>query len=109
MSSADYALLKEFRGLFEGKQYLHRDSSLGDRVASYLYEDLYTLGRSPLLRQRIDAGVRVLNAQNVTVGISRRRGDGTFGELVPAARAVRDAGFAVARGASRHNRNRGRN
>jgi hypothetical protein len=98
MSPADYALLKEFRSLFEGKQYLHRDSSLGDRVASYLYEDLYTLGRSSLLRNRIDDGTRVLNTQNLTVGVPRRRGDGTFGELVPAGQAIRDEGFHVARG-----------
>ena len=98
MSPADYALLKEFRALFEGRQYFHRDSSLGDRVASYLYEDLYRLDRSRILRKRIEAGVRVLNTQNVTVGIQRRRGDGTFGELVPAGRAISDAGFDVARG-----------
>ena len=32
------------------------------------------------------------------VGVNRRRGDGTFGELVPAAEASRQEGFVVARG-----------
>jgi len=98
MGTSEYALLRGFRGLFEGKPYLHRDSSLGDRIASCLYEDLYTLGRSTNLHERIDAGNRVLNARNVTVGIVRRRGDGTFGELVPAGTALRIEGFEVARG-----------
>src|SRR5713226_10384974 len=98
MGTSEYVLLRGFRGLFEGKPYLHRDSSLGDRIASCLYEDLYTLGRSTKLHERIDAGNRVLNARNVTVGIVRRRGDGTFGELVPAGTALRIEGFEVARG-----------
>ena len=98
MIAEEYGLLKAFRSLFEGTQYLHRDSSLGDWVASYLYEDLYTLRKSSKLHKRIAAGVRVLNTQNRTVGIARRRGDGTFGELVPSATAIREEGLAVARG-----------
>lgn len=98
MGTQNYALLSTFRQLFQGKPYLHRDSSLGDRVASCLYEDLYALARSVLLKERIDAKVRVVNARNLTVGIERRRGDGTFGELVPAATAVSIPGLAVSRG-----------
>ena len=98
MIAEEYGLLKAFRSLFEGTQYLHRDSSLGDWVASYLYEDLYRLRKSSKLHKRIAAGVRVLNTQNRTVGVARRRGDGTFGELVPAASAIREEGLAVARG-----------
>lgn len=98
MTDSNYAVLRVFRSLFEGRPYLHRDSSLGDRVASYLYEDLYSLGRSEKLHERIDTRSRVLNAQNLTVGVPRRRGDGTFGERVPVAQAIPDEGFAVARG-----------
>ena len=46
MIDANYAVLRVFRSLFEGRPYFHRDSSLGDRVASYLYEDLYSLSKS---------------------------------------------------------------
>lgn len=98
MTDASYALLRTFRSLFEGQSYFHRDSSLGDRVASYLYEDLYVLNKSAKLHDRIDARSRVLNSQNLTVGVPRRRGDGTFGERVPVAQAIEDPGFAVARG-----------
>jgi len=98
MTDSNYAVLRVFRSLFEGRPYLHRDSSLGDRVASYLYEDLYNLGKSTKLRERIESRSRVLNVQNLTVGILRRRGDGTFGERVPVATAIADEGFSVARG-----------
>ena len=98
MSTGDYTLLAAFRGLFEGTTYKHRDSSLGDYVAPCLYEDLYRLGKSEKLTARIQQASRVVNAQNKTVGIARRRGDGTFGELVPAAFAITDKGFDVSRG-----------
>src|SRR4051812_3130896 len=93
-----YRLLDEFRGIFEGKKYIHRDSSRGDWVAHHLYEDLYALGKSKLLVSRIDAREHVLNVQNQRQGIQARRGDGTFGELVPGIVAIIDPGFAVARG-----------
>src|ERR1700692_3838278 len=98
MVADEYGVLKSFRSLFNGTQYLHRDSSLGDWVASYLYEDLYKLGKSEKLNKRIAAGSRVLNTQNRTVGIARRRGDGTFGELVPSASPIREPELDVARG-----------
>lgn len=98
MAANDYVLLKSFRGLFEGCQYLHRDSSLGDYV-SCLYDDLYKLNRSTSLVRRVRERVAVVNAQNRTVGKTRRRGDGTFGELVPAAHPLEEPGFLVARGA----------
>ena len=99
MAANDYLLLKSFRGLFEGCQYLHRDSSLGDYVASCLYDDLYKLKRSATLVRRTRERLAVVNTQNRTIGKTRRRGDGTFGELVPATHPVEEPGFLVARGA----------
>ena len=93
-----YRLLEEFRGLFDGKKYIHRDSSLGDWVAHHIYEDLFVLGKSKLLSQRIARREHVLNVQNKRQGIQARRGDGTFGELIPGIVAIVDPGFAVARG-----------
>jgi hypothetical protein len=93
-----YRLLQAFEQTFRGVRYLHRDSSLGDYIAMHLYEDLYAVGRSPKLRTRIDSYERVLNAQNLKVGIEARRGDGTFGELIPNVKAITDPGFVVARG-----------
>jgi hypothetical protein len=99
MNRPPYVLLKGFRDPFEGHPYLHRDSSLGDRIASYLYEDLVLLGKSSQLCARVQAKERVLNAQNRTVGKLRRRVDGTFGEIVPETPAASVPGFLVARGA----------
>lgn len=93
-----YRLLDEFRKLFEGQRYLHRDSTRGDFVAIHLFEDLYSIAKSKHLKSRIDEGSRVLNAQNRRRGVQARRGDGTFGELIPNEPAITDSGYAVARG-----------
>ena len=90
-------LLKRFQELFEGKKYIHRNSTLGDSVARCLPEDLFVLGRSRPLVERIASGTRVLNTQNVQRGVASRRGDGTFGELIPGVQAVREATLKVAR------------
>lgn len=60
----EFALLNTFRHLFEGTRYKHRDSSLGDLVASQLYEDLVALNRSPKLTARVQAHERVVNLAN---------------------------------------------
>lgn len=93
-----YRLLNRFRKLFESVKYLQRNSSLGDSVAWCLPEDLYDLGRSPKFTAGIESRTRVLNIQNRLMGINARRGDGTFGELIPQASVVIVPGFKVARG-----------
>ncbi|MBN1459290.1 MAG: hypothetical protein JXA57_07125 [Armatimonadetes bacterium] len=92
-----YKLLEAFRGLFDGHRYLHRSSTQGDYVASWLYEDLYDIGRSQVLRRRVAAREVALNVKNVRQGIAARRGDGTFGEVIPNIAAVVELGFMVAR------------
>jgi hypothetical protein len=96
---SQYRLLSEFRRLFEGKVYRHRASNQGDLVAMHLYEDLVTVRRSSKL---IDAIVtrkdRVVNVQNRRRGVAARRGDGTFGEIIPGETALFDAGYVVGRG-----------
>ena len=52
MNPSDYSLLTEFRKLFEGRPYLHRNSSQGDKAVRYLYEDLRKLNKSSTLRTR---------------------------------------------------------
>jgi hypothetical protein len=98
MRAEKYALLRTFRSLFEGKPYLHRKSNLGDLVASQLYEDLVAIDKSVKLVERVQHHERVVNMRNVMTGKPGRRGDGTFGELVPAAVAVIEKGLLVARG-----------
>ena len=97
-SSPRYRLLERFRNVFEGTQYRHRDSSIGDSIAIELYEDLHSLHKSPKLVSRIENHERVINVQNLRQGVKARRGDGTFGELIPGEDALALPGFKVARG-----------
>ncbi|MFO0834745.1 MAG: hypothetical protein U0638_07230 [Phycisphaerales bacterium] len=93
-----YRLLEAFADLFCGKRYNHRRSQLGDHVASFLYEDLFDLGRSAKLVERVRAAGAVLNTANLTVGRTARRGDGTFGEAVPDQPSIEVGGYSVRRG-----------
>ncbi len=93
-----YVLLDAFRALFEGHRYNHRNSTLGDNVAGRLYEDLVALGKSKLIAERVRRHECVVNKGNQAVGKKSRRGDGTFGELVPTAVAITEKGVTVARG-----------
>jgi hypothetical protein len=98
METPEFAVLRTFRSLFEGTRYKHRDSSLGDFVAGHLYEDLVMLNKSATLVRRVQAHECVVNLANKTVGKPSRRGDGTFGELVPTVVAITEKGLQVARG-----------
>ena len=80
---AEYRLLEEFKRLFEGCKYEHRRSNLGGFVAMHLYEDLAAIAKSQKYVVAVAAASRVLNVQNKRKGVDARRGDGTFGELVP--------------------------
>jgi hypothetical protein len=95
---AEYRLLSTFRQLFEGKRYLHRNANLGNYVAMHLYEDLVGLGRFSKLIAAANAKERVLNVQNKARGVNARRGDGSFGEIIPGEEPVTDPGYVVSRG-----------
>jgi len=77
---------------------MHRASNQGDFVAMHLYEDLVLIGRSPKLVREVEERRCVLNVANKRHGVKARRGDGTFGEIVPGEPPVVDEGFLVARG-----------
>jgi hypothetical protein len=95
----EYRLPAEVRRLFEGKIYKHRDPSQGDFVAMHLFEDLVTIERSSkLIEAAIHRKDRVLNVQNKRRGVAARRGDGTFGEIIPGEAPMTDSGYLVARG-----------
>jgi hypothetical protein len=93
-----FSFLAQFEALFDGKPYLHRHSTQCDRIAQFVYEDLYALGHSPKLQERIARAQSVLNAKNKAHGVKHRRGDGSLGTLIPGDTAVSDPGFTVARG-----------
>jgi hypothetical protein len=93
-----FRLLSEFQRLFEGHIYKHRASNQGDYIAMHLYEDLVAIDRSHKLAKAVKNEVLVLNVANRLQGIKARRGDGTFGQIVPGETPMRDAGYSVARG-----------
>ena len=93
-----YRLLDAFEGLFDGQPYPHRRSNLGDLVALQLFEDLYEVRLSNKYKVRVDTRRSVLNAQNLRRGVRARRGDGTFGGIVPNSESLSDDGFVVRRG-----------
>jgi hypothetical protein len=64
----------------------------------HLYEDLIAIDRSSKLTDAVmNRKERVLNVQNRRRGVAARRGDGTFGEIIPGETAIIDAGYLVAR------------
>ena len=64
----------------------------------HLYEDLHALARSRTFVSRVNSGISVLNTENRRYGIRARRGDGSFGEIVPNVDTIKEEGFVVGRG-----------
>jgi hypothetical protein len=65
----------------------------------HLYEDLIAVNRSPkLIEAAIRRKDRVLNVQNKRRGVAARRGDGTFGEIIPGEIPITDDSYLVSRG-----------
>jgi hypothetical protein len=94
----DFALLRQFEATFRNGPYIHRNSQLGNRIADCLYEDLHAVGLSPKFNRGVEARTHVLNPKGISPGIRARRGDGSFGDLIPGALAVAVPGFIIARG-----------
>jgi hypothetical protein len=94
----ELSLLRAFANVFRGQKYNHRISNTGDIVASYLYEDLLALGDSKKFVQNVEARIGVVNTGNQVKGKRGRRGDGTFGRIVPGVLAVSLPDYSVARG-----------
>ena len=92
-----YRLLDAVRRTFEGQAYFHRRSTIGDAIAAELYEDLVDVALSDIFVRRVSEHTRVLNRANTRTGVSARRGDGTFGEIVPQTEASAEPGYQVAR------------
>jgi len=79
-------------------RYRHRDSSQNDYICVQLFEDLLALDKSAKLTQRIHSQQWVINTANKAHGVKARRGDGTFGELVPGEPVKVDPDYQIARG-----------
>jgi hypothetical protein len=93
-----YKLLDTFQELFDGKVFKHRASTQGDTVAIQFYEDLYYLNRSQKYVDRVTRGISVVNVANTMHGVKARRGDGSFGEIIPHEIPAIEPGYVVKRG-----------
>lgn len=93
-----FRLLGAFEGLFMDKPYKHRVSTLGNFVATHLYEDLLEHGDSAKFIDRVTTGKGAVNTDGSTRGVKARRGDGTFGAVVPGSAPAHVKGFAALQG-----------
>ena len=91
-------MLSAFESLFKGKPYQHRASNQNDLICAEFFEDLFILGKSPKLVARIAGKQTVVNTGNKVHGVKARRGDGTFGELVPGEVPSQSKDYLVSRG-----------
>ncbi len=80
------------------KPYKHRVSTLGNFVATHLYEDLLEHGDSAKFIDRVTTGKGAVNIDGSTRGVKARRGDGTFGAVVPGSAPTHVKGFAALQG-----------
>jgi hypothetical protein len=97
-SRSTYSLLRAFEDAFLGHRYSHRNPQVGNRIADHLFEDMYRLAISTRFHEGVDRATHVLNPKGRSPGIRARRGDGSFGDLVPGAKTKAVAGFLVPRG-----------
>jgi len=93
-----FRLLDAFESLFLGNAYKHRISTLGNFVATHLYEDLLEHAGSSKYMERVTSGKCAVNTAGSTRGVKARRGDGTFGMVVPGNSPDHIQGFAVLQG-----------
>ncbi|WP_128892980.1 hypothetical protein [Erythrobacter sp. HKB08] len=93
-----YKVLKRFQSLFNGVVYRHRAHNNGDKVALELFEDLLDLGKSPKFVHGVKADDKVVNTKNLITGKENRRGDGSFGALLPHLTPNYLPGYNVPRG-----------
>jgi hypothetical protein len=93
-----YKLLSAFENVFRGHVYRHRSSTIGDGIAAFVFEDLIALRQSPKLLQRVKEHEVAVNTGNQIKGKKGRRGDGTFGRVVPGQVLLAEPGFEVRRG-----------
>jgi hypothetical protein len=93
-----YKLLDAFEELFAGKMFRHRASTQGDHLAVQFFEDLYDLKRSSKYVNNVATGLSVVNRENSRQGVKARRGDGSFGQIIPHEVAFAESGYVVKRG-----------
>jgi hypothetical protein len=78
----EFSLLGKFESTFRDGPYRHRNPQLGNRVADFLFDDLYLLDPKSRFRDDVDRGRIALNPKGLSPGLKARRGDGSLGPVV---------------------------
>ena len=80
MANGTFRLLERFRQTFLGHPYIHRNSSLGNRIGRELFEDLVTHGKSARYAKDIEEHRGVANrGGKIHTPKAIRRNDSIFG------------------------------
>lgn len=79
MANHRFALLDAFRQTFSGRVYRHRDSTLGNRIARQLFEDLLTHRVAHRYIDHVESKIGVVNRGGGIHGKVIRRNDSVFG------------------------------
>lgn len=79
MADGQFALLEAFRQTFAGGIYRHRDSTLGNRIARQLFEDLLSHRVSTRYTDHVVNQLGVVNRGGGVHGKAIRRNDSVFG------------------------------
>ncbi len=99
MANGKFALLETFKFAFAGGVYRHRDSTIGNRIARQLFEDLLKHVVSSHYNEHVRDSLGVVNRGGGIHGKAIRRNDSLFGRL-PAGVPVKSPppGLRVAEG-----------
>lgn len=98
MSNGNFRLLETFRKAFAGRIYKHRDSTVGNKIARELFEDILAHGVSTKYGSDVNQNIVAVNRGGLVHGRVIRRNDSVFGKLPAAAKSVSIQGFAVPEG-----------
>src|SRR3989304_5857952 len=80
MSNGKFRLLETFKNIFLGTIYVHRNSTLGNKIGREFFEDLPHLHVSPLYEEHVRALAGVVNSGGkIHTQRAIRRNDSVFG------------------------------
>lgn len=100
MANGKFRLLETFRRTFAGTLYIHRNSTLGNKIGRELFEDLLNHEVSLRYKEHVEQRSGVVNSGGkILTPRAIRRNDSIFGRP-PAGTSLAkpDAGFSVAEG-----------
>jgi hypothetical protein len=98
MSNGKFRLLESFRTTFAGRVYKHRNSTVGNKIARELFEDLFIHSVSAKYAVHLNQGIVAVNRGGGVHGRVIRRNDSVFGRIPAAAKSSNLQGYAVPEG-----------